>query len=52
MPSRTNRYGNLTRLGARKPVGKEAIMLDVAFIVLGFAVLALIGVYAVALRQL
>ena len=52
MPSRANRYGKLTRLGARKPVGKEAIILDVAFVALGFTVLALMGVYAHALRQL
>jgi hypothetical protein len=52
IPSSTNQYGNLTRLGARKPVGKEAIMLDVAFVALGFAVLTLMGLYAFALRQL
>jgi hypothetical protein len=52
MPSSLNQYGNLTRLGARKPAGKEAIMLDVAFVALGLAVLALMGVYALALRQL
>jgi hypothetical protein len=52
MSRSTNQYGNLTRLGARKPVGKEAIMLDVAFVALGFAVLALMGLYAFALRQL
>jgi hypothetical protein len=52
MPSSTNQYGNLTRLGAKDRSGKEAIMLDVAFVALGFAVLALMGVYAVALRQL
>jgi len=33
-------------------VGKEVFMLDVAFVVLGFAVLALMGAYAVGLRQL
>jgi hypothetical protein len=31
---------------------KEAIMLDVAFVALGIAVLAMMGVYALALRQL
>ena len=31
---------------------KESIMLDVAFVVLGLAVLALMGAYAVGLRQL
>jgi hypothetical protein len=52
MPSSTNQYGNLTRLGAREPGGKEAIMLDVAFVALGIVVLALMGLYALALRQL
>jgi hypothetical protein len=33
-------------------VDKEAIMLDVAFVALGIAVLALMGVYALALRQI
>jgi hypothetical protein len=33
-------------------VGKEAIMLDVAFVALGLAALALMGVYALALSQL
>jgi hypothetical protein len=31
---------------------KEAIMLDAAFVALGLGVLALMGVYALALRQL
>jgi hypothetical protein len=31
---------------------KEAIMLDVVFIALGIVVLALMGAYALALRQL
>jgi hypothetical protein len=43
---------NLTRLSGRERPGKEAIMLDVAFIALGVAVLALMGAYALALRQL
>lgn len=42
----------LTRVGAKSRASKEAIMLDVAFVALGFAVLALMGVYALALRQL
>jgi len=33
-------------------LAKEAIMLDVAFVVLGLAFLALMGLYAHALRQL
>jgi hypothetical protein len=36
----------------RRPAGKEVFMLDVAFVVLGLAVLALMGVYAIGLRQL
>jgi hypothetical protein len=39
-PGRPIRNRKLTRLGARKPVGKEAIMLDVAFVALGLAALA------------
>ena len=42
----------LTRAGAKEYFGKESIMLDVAFVVLGLAVLALMGAYAVGLRQL
>jgi len=52
MPSRLNPYRKLTQPGARKPASKETIMLDLAFVVLGFAVVALMGVYAMALRQL
>jgi hypothetical protein len=40
------------RVAANDRSCKEAIMLDVAFVVLGLAVLALMGGYAVALRQL
>ena len=36
----------------RSVPSKEAMMLDVAFVALGIAVLALMGVYALALRQL
>jgi hypothetical protein len=39
-------------VGAKDRPEKEAIMLDVAFIALGCAVLALMGLYAHALRQL
>jgi hypothetical protein len=39
-------------VGATNRSSKEAIMLDVAFVALGCAVLALMGVYAHALRQL
>jgi len=39
-------------VGAKPHPGEEAIMLDVAFVALGLAVLALMGVYALALRQL
>jgi hypothetical protein len=35
-----------------KPPSKETIMLDVAFVALGCAVLALMGLYALTLRQL
>jgi hypothetical protein len=42
----------LTRLGGKERPDKEAIMLDVAFVALGVAVLTLMGVYALALRRL
>ena len=46
------RNRKLTRVNAKSLSSKESIMLDVAFVVLGLAVLALMGVYALALRQL
>lgn len=46
------RNRNLTRASVRKRPIKEASMLDVAFVALGLGVLALMGVYALALRQL
>jgi hypothetical protein len=46
------RNRKLTRVNAKSLSSKESIMLDVAFVVLGLAVLALMGAYAVALRQL
>jgi hypothetical protein len=51
-PGRPIRNRKLTRAGAKNRSSKESIMLDVAFVVLGLAVLALMGAYAVALRQL
>ena len=50
--SRPIRNRKLTRVGAKDPAAKELLMLDVAFVVLGLAVLALMGAYAVGLRQL
>jgi hypothetical protein len=32
--------------------GKEAVMLDLAFVALGFAVISVMAVYAMALRQI
>jgi hypothetical protein len=52
MPGAMNRNRKLTSPGGTKPARKEAFMLDLAFIVLGFAVIALMGPYAVGLRQL
>ena len=52
MPSRSDPYRNLTLPGGTNPPGKEAFMLDFAFVVLGFAVIALMGLYAIGLRQL
>jgi hypothetical protein len=49
-PSIRNR--KLTALGGRRGAGKETVMLDIAFVALGCAVLGLMGVYARALRQL
>ena len=42
----------LTQVDAKKRASKEANMLDVAFVALGLAALALMGLYALALRQL
>jgi hypothetical protein len=42
----------LRRSALKHCLGKETIMLDVAFVALGCAVLALMGAYAFALRQL
>jgi hypothetical protein len=39
-------------IGAKHRPTKESIMLDVAFVALGLVLLALMGVYAHALRQL
>jgi hypothetical protein len=52
MPGEMNHNRNLTSPGGTNPAGKEAFMLDLAFIVLGFVVIAVMGPYAVGLRQL
>jgi hypothetical protein len=52
MPSRSKPYRSLTSGGGTNAPGKEAFMLDFVFIALGFAVIALMGLYAVGLRQL
>ena len=52
MPRRPIRNRKLTPVGANSLSSKELIMLDVVFVVLGLAVLALMGAYAVGLRQL
>jgi hypothetical protein len=49
-PSIRNR--KLTALGGRRHAGKETGMHDIAFVALACAVLALMGVYALALRRL
>lgn len=46
------RNRKLTRVSAKNGSSKEANMLDVAFVALGLAALALMGLYALALRQL
>ncbi len=40
------------RVSANTLANKETIMLDVAFVALALAALALMGLYALALRQL
>ena len=52
MSGEPNRNRKLTASSGTKPQRKEAIMLDLAFVVLGFAVIAVMALYAVALRQL
>jgi hypothetical protein len=53
IPRRPIRDRKLTRPGGKqRPCQKEAVMLDVAFVALGIVVLALMGLYALALRQL
>jgi len=42
----------LTPLSAKDPPARRPSMLDIAFVVLGIAVLALMGAYALALREL
>ncbi|HEY6518352.1 MAG TPA: hypothetical protein VIZ19_03170, partial [Roseiarcus sp.] len=46
------RNRKLMPVGAKSLSSKEANMLDFAFVALGLAALALMGVYALALRQL
>ena len=52
MTGRPIRNRMLMAVGAKDHSTKESIMLDVAFVALGCAVLALMGLYAHALRQL
>jgi hypothetical protein len=47
-----NRNRNLRSLRARNQGAKETIMLDFVFVALGCVLVALMGVYALALRQL
>jgi hypothetical protein len=49
-PSIRNR--KLTALDDKRRAGKETVMLDIAFVALACAVLALMGVYCLALRRL
>jgi hypothetical protein len=52
MTGRPIRNRILMPVSAKDRPAKETIMLDVAFVALGCAVLALMGLYAHALRQL
>ena len=53
MPTVAFPYRNLTRRrDRRRPFSAEGFMLDVAFIALGFAVIALMAAYATGLRRL
>jgi hypothetical protein len=51
IPRRSIQDRKLMQFGGKERPVKEAVMLDVAFVALGIAVLALMGVYALALRQ-
>ena len=51
-PRETNRNRNLTPRAGMKAAGKEAVMLDFAFVALGFAVIGVMAFYAMALRQI
>jgi hypothetical protein len=51
-PKDPNRNRNLRSLRARNQGAKETIMLDFVFVALGCVLVALMGVYALALRQL
>jgi len=51
-PDRSIRNRKLTRARCNSRGSKESIMLDIAFVALGLVVLALMGAYAHALRQL
>jgi len=52
MRTRRNRNRNLTPRKGRTPAVQEAVMLDLAFVALGFALIGLMGLYALGLRQL
>ena len=43
---------NLPAGGVQRPLVKEAVMLDLVFVALGFALIGLMGLYAVGLAQL
>jgi hypothetical protein len=51
-PNRAIQNRNLMPRDGINPAGKESVMLDLAFVALGFAVIGLMGFYAFALRQL
>ena len=52
MPSSSNQDRNLISAGGRTPCGPGGVMLDLAFVALGFALIGVMGLYAVGLRKL
>ena len=50
--ARTHRDRKFTCRRGTRPFVKEAVMLDLVFVALGFALIGLMGLYAVALQQL
>ena len=52
IPARSKPYRNLTSGGGTTPALMEAVMLDLVFVALGFALIGLMALYAAGLRRL